>query len=243
MKARPADQLLLIDLARLDGTIRATDEARRNPTQSARVSELLGTRQAESAVLTGLLGDRDDARAELDRLESDVAVVDARVARDTERLASTSNVKEAQGLEHELASLAKRKSDLEDAELTIMERLEAADASVAAQEAAIAEINAEGARVSAEGKAAVAAATAAWESASRDRGALAARVPADLLAFYERLAARGVGAGALRRRTCEACHMVLSGTDLQALRRVADDDVVTCPECGAILVRTDESGL
>ena len=37
--------------------------------------------------------------------------------------------------------------------------------------------------------------------------------------------------------------MVLSGTDLQALRQAADDDVVTCPECGAILVRTDESGL
>ena len=29
----------------------------------------------------------------------------------------------------------------------------------------------------------------------------------------------------------------------QALRQVAADDVVMCPECGAILVRTDESGL
>ena len=68
-------------------------------------------------------------------------------------------------------------------------------------------------------------------------------MPADLLAAYERIAARGVGAGLLRRRACEACHMVLSGTDLQTLRQAADDDVVFCPECGAILVRTDESGL
>lgn len=243
MKARPADQLLLIEIASLDATIRSADHARSNPQQTARVNELLAQRQAESAVLTGLLGDRDDAQAELARLESDVALVEARVARDTERLAATSNVKEAQGLEHELASLAKRKSDLEDAELEIMERLEAAEAAVSAQEATIATINEEGARLSGEGKAAVAAATATWEAATRDRAAVAARVPADLLALYDRLAARGVGAGLLRRRTCEGCHMVLSGTDLQTLRQAAEDDVVMCPECGAVLVRSDESGL
>ena len=107
----------------------------------------------------------------------------------------------------------------------------------------IAESNAAGAQASAEGKAAVASATTTWETATRDREAVAARVPADLLAAYDRIAARGVGAGLLRRRACEACHMVLSGTDLQALRQVAADDVVMCPECGAILVRTDESGL
>ena len=80
-------------------------------------------------------------------------------------------------------------------------------------------------------------------AATRDRAAVAATVPADLLALYERLAARGVGAGLLRRKTCEGCHMVLSGTDLQTLRQTAEDDVVMCPECGGILVRSDESGL
>jgi len=243
VKSRPADQLLLLELASLDATIRHADNARRNREQTARVQELIAQRQAQSAELTTLLGVRDDARAELARLESDVALVDARAARDTERLAATANVKEAQGLEHELASLAKRKSDLEDAELQIMERLESADAAVAVQEAVIAATNAEGARLSAEGKEAVAAATATWEAATRDRTAVAGRVPGDLLALYERLAARGVGAGLLRRRTCEGCHMVLSGTDLGALRQAAEDDVVMCPECGCILVRTDESGL
>ena len=37
--------------------------------------------------------------------------------------------------------------------------------------------------------------------------------------------------------------MVLAGTDLQAMRLAAEDAVVTCPECGCILVRTEESGL
>ncbi|KXC06731.1 zinc ribbon domain-containing protein [Microbacterium hominis] len=243
MKSRPADQQLLLELATLDAAIQHAEHARRNPEQAGRVQELLAQRQAQSAELTTLLGARDDVNAELARLESDVALVEARVARDRERLAASANAKEAQGLEHELASLAKRKSDLEDAELELMERLEAAEAAVAAQEAAIAAVNEEGGRLSAAAKESVAAATARGEAATRDRAAIAARVPADLLALYERLSARGVGAGLLRRRTCEGCNMVLAGTDLQTIRQAADDDVVQCPECGGILVRTDESGL
>ena len=37
--------------------------------------------------------------------------------------------------------------------------------------------------------------------------------------------------------------MVLAGTDLQVLRQAADDQIVTCPECGCILVRGEDSGL
>nr|WP_240949020.1 C4-type zinc ribbon domain-containing protein [Microbacterium sp. CFH 90308] len=37
--------------------------------------------------------------------------------------------------------------------------------------------------------------------------------------------------------------MVLSGSDLNTLRHAAEDAVVTCPECGCILVRDEESGL
>ncbi|MFT4282350.1 zinc ribbon domain-containing protein [Microbacterium sp.] len=243
MKASPTDQRRLLDLATLDVTLRAADHARKNPAQAQRVQELLVQRQAQSVELTRLLGARDDLAAELSRIESDVAVVDARAARDTELLAATSSAKDAQGLEHEIASLAKRKNDLEEAELEIMERIEAAESEIAAQEALIAATNDEGARLSAEGKAAVESAAATYDGASRDRDAVAATVPADLLAMYDRLAARGNGAGLLRQRTCEGCRMVLAGSDLHRLAQAAEDDVVTCPECGCILVRTEESGL
>lgn len=243
MKASPSDQRRLLDLAALDASVRHADHQRRHPEQTARVQELLAQRKELSVELTRLLGVRDDAKTELSRLESDVALVDARAARDAERLATSANAKEAQGLEHEIASLIKRKNDLEDLELEIMERLETAEAEVLAQEALIAAVNDEGARLSAAGKSAVADATARFASATRDREAVAAQIPADLLGLYEKLAARGVGAGLLRRRTCEGCNMVLSGTDLQTLRQAAADDVVTCPECGGILVRGDETGL
>lgn len=243
MNATPADQRRLLDLAELDGRIRQADQARRNPPQAARVQELLAQRQVLSQELSTRLGTRDGLKAELGRIESDVAIVDARAARDAERLATVTNPKDAQGLEHELESLARRKSDLEDAQLEVMERLEAAEAAVSEQESLIAQTNEEGARLSAEGKEAVAEATERFEAATRDRGAVAATIPADLLGMYETLATRSAGAALLRRQTCEGCHMVLSGTDLQTLRSAPKDLVVTCPECGCILVRTEESGL
>ena len=243
MKASPADQRRLVEVAQLDVRIRQAENARKNPPQAGRVQELLGRRQQLSQELTTRLGARDDLRTELSRIESDVAVVDARAARDAQRLAASTNSKEAQGFESELAALARRKSDLEDAELAVMERLELADAAVAEQEALIAATNAEGAELSAEGKRAVAEATAAFDAATRDRAAIAGALPADLVALYDRVAVRSAGAAYLRRRTCEGCNMVLAGTDLQVLRQSAEDEVVTCPECGCLLVRHDESGL
>jgi predicted nucleic acid-binding Zn-ribbon protein len=243
VKASPADQRRLIDLAELDTRIRQAEHARRNPPQAGRVQELLAKRQELTQELASRLGVRDDLRIELSRIESDVAVVDARATRDADRLAASSNSKEAQGLESELGSLARRKSDLEDAELEVMERLETADAAVAEQETLIAQTNAEGAELSAEAKRVVAEATAAFDGATRDRSAIAGSVPADLLALYERIAERSAGAAFLRARTCGGCRMVLAGTDLQSLRQASADDIVTCPECGCILVRGEDSGL
>lgn len=243
MNASPADQLRLLDLAALDLRLRSAEHARKNPPQAVRVRELMQRRQELSQELTLRLGARDDLRTEIARIESDVAVVDARSARDAGRLATSSNSKEAQGLESELQALARRKSDLEDAELDLMDRLEQADAAVAEQEALIASTNAEGAELSAEAKRVVAEATATIDATTRDRAAVAEGVPSDLLAMYDRLAPRSAGAAMLRRRTCEGCNMVLSGTDLNTLRAAAADAVVTCPECGCILVRTEESGL
>ena len=124
-----------------------------------------------------------------------------------------------------------------------MENLETAERAVAEQEALIADTNAEGARLTADGKKAVAEAQAAHDAATRDREAVAAQVPGDLLALYERLASRGTGAALLVQRTCEGCRMMPSGTDLGTMRQAADDDVLFCPECGCVLVRTEESGL
>ena len=243
MNASPEHQRILLDIADLDRRIAQAERARTKPTQAARISELVAIRQEQLRELTALTGTRDDVRTELKRIESDVALVEQRRARDAERLAAATNPKEAQALEHEIASLARRQSDLEDAQLDVMGRVEDADAAVAAQQALLDTTTTEGTALTAQAKADVAAATDLGAQLARDREAVAATVPAPLLAEYTRRAANSAGAALLTRGTCEGCRIVLPGTDLNDIRRAAEDAVVSCPECGCILVRTEESGL
>jgi predicted nucleic acid-binding Zn-ribbon protein len=149
-----------------------------------------------------LSGARDDVQAELKRLESDVALAAQRRDRDAERLAATQNPKDAVALEQEIASLGRRISDLEDAELEIMGRLEDAEAAVSAQQALIDETVAEGTRLTAEAKALIAAATTEGAARPRPRRARRLRLPS-LMAEYQRRAGRTAGAALLRRATCE----------------------------------------
>lgn len=243
MKATPENQRTLLDIADLDRRIAQTDRARTKPAQGARINELAAVRQQQLGELTSLTGVLDDAKAELTRLESDVALATQRRDKDAERLAMATDPKQAQAFENEIESLGRRISMLEDTELDVMGSVEEAQAAVAAQQALIDQTQAEGAKLTAEAKADIAAATTEGEHLGRDRAALAASVAADLLAEYERRASRGIGVGLLRRGVCEGCQMVLASTDVNEVRRAAADDVLSCPECGAILVRTDESGL
>ncbi|MBD3752120.1 MAG: DNA-binding protein, partial [Micrococcales bacterium] len=236
MNASPDDQRRLLEVAALDARIRAASAAARSPEQAARISELMQTRTELNQDLVRARGAVDDVRAEQRRLDDDLKVVEARIARDATRLADSANAKEAQNLEHELAALARRKSDLEDADLEAMERAEAAEEVVAGLEARLREVNEEGSFLSAAAKAAVSAAQADEAAAIRDREAVASTVAPDLLGLYDKLAQRSAGAALLTRQTCGGCHMVLAGSDLSALRAAAPETVVTCPECGCILV-------
>lgn len=243
VNASPQHQRLLLDIADLDRRIASAEQARTRPAQAKRITELTALRQEHLRELTVLAGTREDVRVELSRIEADVNVAEQRRDRDAARLAVATNPKDAQAYERELSSLAKRLSDLEDAQLDVMSRLEEADAAVNAQQALIDATTAEGAELSAQAKADVAAATAQGEQLARDRAAVAEPLPADLLAEYARRAAKATGAALLRGGTCEGCRMMLSSTDMNDVRRAAPDSVVSCPECGCILVRTDESGL
>ena len=182
MNSSPENQRILLDIADLDRRIAQAERARTTPSQAARIAELVAQRQEQLRELTAATGTRDDARTELARLESDVRLVEQRRARDAERLAAATNSKEAQALEHEIASLTQRQSNLEDAELDIMGRVEEADAAVAAQQALIDTTTAEGSALTAQAKADVAAATELGAQLARDREAVSARRPAELLA-------------------------------------------------------------
>jgi hypothetical protein len=64
-------------------------------------------------------------------------------------------------------------------------------------------------------------------------------LPAPLLAEYERLRARlgGIGAARLVGNQCTGCHLTLPAVEADAARHAPPDAVLTCEQCGRILVR------
>lgn len=241
MKASLKDQRVLLDVVDIDRRLVVANAQRKNPPQVARISELQALRQTQTHELTMRSGARDGIRTEIARIESDVTTAKTRLARDEQRLTSAT-AKEAVALESEITSLGRRLSDLEDTELAAMERLEAADAAVAEQQSLIIVTNEEGARLSGEAKELIADASTAFEQLERDRKAVLARLPEDLVTLYERIARNSTAAALFRDNMCEACRVILTASDVARVRAARDEEVIFCPECGAILVRTEDSG-
>ncbi len=190
--------------------------------------------------------ERSDASRELSKAEGDVDQVRARATRDQGRLdaGQVSSPKELEGLQHEIATLAHRQSDLEDIVLEVMERLESAQTRHSELTKAREETQARATEVGAARDAATAEIDAEAAGLKAQRDTQAGHIDAELVALYEKVRARqGTGAAELRQRRCSGCHLELNTVEIGRLRDAPDDEVLRCEECRRILVRTDESGL
>jgi predicted nucleic acid-binding Zn-ribbon protein len=244
VKADPADQALLLDLQALDTKLQQLGHRAANLPELATLATLGAEREILQRTVAEQTGAAEDAQAELKRTESDVAVVEARIARDSERLQSSASVKDVAALEQELTALAKRKNDLEDIELAVMETAEERDGALAASRSALEALDARIAEATAARDEAMTGLDAERAQADAERADIAARVPGDLLALYEKQRARyGVGASMLKGGVSLASGVALNSSDMSTIRAAAPDDVLLCPDSNAVLVRTGESGL
>jgi predicted nucleic acid-binding Zn-ribbon protein len=244
LTASPDAQARLLDLQAIDTKLQQLAHRSASLPQRATIAELETERESVRLGLVEETGTLEDARLELKRVESDVEVVEARIARDTGRLESTSSVKDVAGLEAELASLRKRQSDLEDIQLAVMERIEELEAAVATTTARHEDIGSRVATAEAERDELLGEIAAERDAATAERASIVEALPADLVALYERQRERyGAGASLLRGAVSSASGVKLNESDMAAIRAAAPDDVVLCPDSNAILVRTAESGL
>lgn len=244
MKASPDDQALLLDLQALDTKLNQLDHRSKSLPEHAQLASL--ATQITALRVTGAeqSGARDDVTAELKRIESDVAVVEARIARDSQRLQGSSSVKDVQALEQELAALRKRQFDLEEIELSVMEKLDERDSALAITTSALEELQSSIGGIEAERDSQLSSIAAERNNAAANRRTIEAKVPADLLALYEKQRARyGSGASLLQHGVSKASGVKLLENDLQSIRAADPDEVILCPISDAILVRTGESGL
>lgn len=244
LKASPEDQALLLDLQALDTKLSQLDHRAKSLPELAVLGGLGKDAQALRLTFSTQNGGLEDVKLELSRVESDVKVVETRIGRDSERLQSSSSVKDVAALEQELAALKKRLADLEEIELTVMERLEEQQSAADQTAAQLAALDERVSAVEAERDAALATITAERTTAAAGRRTIEATVPADLLALYERQRARyGTGASLLRGGVSLASGVKLLENEMQAIRAAAPDDVIMCASSEAILVRTAQSGL
>ena len=242
--ASPEAQARLLDLQAVD--TRLAQLARREQTlpERATLETLAGERVTIVADLAASTGTLEDAQTELRRVESDVEVVQARISRDGERMLQTSSAKDASAFEHEIDTLRRRQSDLEDIELAVMERVEEHQSAVDALAGALAELDERRADAQGSVTTALEAIAASRVSTEADRAVLVASLPEDLVALAERQRARyGTGASLLTRGISQASGVQLHADELARVRAAAPDEVLICPSSEAILVRTAESGL
>lgn len=244
MKAQPADQAKLLELHDIDVSISRGNTQRANLPERGQLGELEASLATARADTRTTLAELEELRAELARAESDVALVETRMARDATRVKESSSVKDVQGLQHELEVLGQRLGVLEEVELEVMERVEVAEQAFSAAEDHARELEAQMDKVTRSLDAALASSDAELATLRASRAALIETLPEDLVALYERQRERyGYGASLLRAGMSSASGVKLTESDLQTVRKAAEDDVVLCPDSNAILVRTHESGL
>jgi predicted nucleic acid-binding Zn-ribbon protein len=189
----------------------------------------------------------DDLTVEQKKVDLDVEAVKTRRTRDRDRMdrGLITNPKDLERMQHELESLERRISSLEDDELEVMEKIEEAQTELRQYEAMVAETDERLAALAATRDEKLATIDEQLQQVAADRGPAAAGLPDDLVALYVRLREQkgGVGAAALRARECGGCRLSLDSVELSRIKGLPEDEVVRCEECSRILVRTSESGL
>lgn len=181
-----------------------------------------------------------EARRAQRRADDELAVQEERAAQIDKKLydGSVSAVRELQDMQGELDIVRQHISKLEDQGLATLEKVEA-------EQKALDELEAMRSQVverRAEAEVALTAAAAEIDAEADEQRAArdAARegIPADVVAEYEQLrkVMGGVGIAKLNGNRCEGCHLALSAVEMDRIRRLDDDAVVHCEECGRLLV-------
>ncbi|GFG68112.1 hypothetical protein MKUB_56020 [Mycobacterium kubicae] len=239
MKADVAQQRSLLELAKLDAELSRLAHRSSHLPQRADFERVQAEHNSASDRLAAVRIAVADLDGQVARLEAEIDSVRKREDRDRALLASgATDAKQLSDLQHELETLQRRQATLEDSLLEIMERREELQAQQSAEVTMIEGLQAEltGVQQALDDALVEIEQTRTQQSARRDE--LAASLDSDLASLYERLRAGGrPGAGPLQGHRCGACRIEIGRGELARITAAAEDEVVRCPECGAILLR------
>ena len=240
MKATPEDQNLLIELQLIDSQITQA-RAKLNGLPEIEQIAAIHARMENTAVeLNVVETELADVAIELRRSELDVEQVDDRIKKDENRLNSgTGTPKELEQFQHELVTLAKRKSDLEDSELEILMKHDGIKFRVDEllnDQVGLKQLELE-LNVRLENAKADIDETLLELAVSRS--VLQPKIDTTLVGLYEKIrqSAYGVGAALLIGNKCDGCHLAINAIELERIKGLEMDEIIRCEECRRILVR------
>ncbi|MDF8263424.1 zinc ribbon domain-containing protein [Luteipulveratus flavus] len=236
----------MLDLQKLDTRLAQLDHRSRTlpVLQELSAAQAQSTRADEDLVLARTAV--ADVEREITKADQDVQLVRDRAARNTARLeAGQGSAKELQAMQHELDTLARRQSELEDVELEVMERAETLRAELTELERRRTDLDEKLSGLEDEHARAAGEIDTERSAVVAERAQIAPGLGEDLLALYEKVREQhgGLGAAPLIQRRCGGCQLELTSSDLSRIRTAPEDEVLRCEECRRILVRTAESGL
>jgi len=246
IQADHATQLRLLDLQAVDTAIAQLRHRRANLPELAQLAALASQQAAAEADLVAAETQVSDLELAQRQAEIDLDPVRQRRVRNQQRVddGSIPDAKVLAGLVEEIQHLDRRISDLEDAELEVLDQLETATATRDDLAARNAELAGRVGEVTARRDEQVRVIDAELATQSERRHEIAVDLPAPLVATYDKLrsAHGGVGAAELRNRRCTGCQLEINSADLRTYAAASEDEVLRCEECGRILVRTINSG-
>lgn len=243
MKAEVAQQRSLIELTEIDAEIGRVEHRAKNLAEQQRLDAIASEHQVANDGLAVVNIALEDLEAEVKKFEGEIDGVRQREDRDRSMLDSGGvNPKQLAELQHELETLERRQSSLEDSLLEIMERREELQNEQSAQLQKIDELADQVSTARAERDEALVAIDESRHQLANRRSDVTASLEADLVALYERQRAHGgPGAGVLQGRRCGACRIEIDRGEMQRIAAAPADEVLRCPECGAILLRLEGS--
>ncbi len=207
----------------------------------AELAHVEETSVAADAALTETGARRDEVVRRQSRLEDDLASVEARIVEVDRRLYSgvVTIPRELQAMQADRDLLQQRRGTLEDEVLEAMGEREPLDEAVSALEAERRRLDDEGSRLRATIAETQVTLDAELAGEEAKRAASAVGLPTDIVTLYEGLRTRhgGVGAAPLVGGRCHGCHLALPATEVDRIKREPPDTLVTCDQCGRILVR------
>lgn len=233
---------LLLGVQDLDLTLTQLERRRATLPERQQVAEADGRLASLATRTAGLEEERGALAARQAELEEQIRAITARREAIEQRMyaARGTAARDLQAMDEEVRHLTARRAELEEDELEVMVAMEPLDADLAAAAGERSEVSSVAAAAQGDLSAAEAVVDAELGTVTAARAAAAAAVPGDLLDRYETLRARmgGIGAARLVGNRCSGCHLELPAREVDRIRRLPPGTVVTCDQCGRILVPT-----